>query len=217
MPEFCHLHCHTQYSLLDGAARIGTLVDRAAEMGMPALAITDHGNLYGVPEFYEACRKRDVQPIVGCEFYVCADMADRQDRARYHQVLLAKNEEGYRNLIRLSSISYTDGYYYRPRIDRAALRDHSAGLIATTCCLQGEVLQTILNRGEEEGHRVFLEYLDIFGENYYVELQDHGIADQRRCNALLVRWAANHGVKVIATNDVHYVDRGDAEAQDVLL
>jgi len=217
MPEFCHLHCHTHYSLLDGAARIGTLVDRAAELGMPALAITDHGNLYGVPEFYGACRERGVQPIIGCEFYVSPDMAGRQDRTRYHQVLLARNDEGYRNLIHLSSSSYVDGYYYRPRIDRAALQKHHAGLIATTCCLQGEVPQAILKRGEEEGLRVFLEYLELFGENYYVELQDHGIEDQRRVNALLVRWADKYGVKVIATNDVHYVNQADAEAQDVLL
>ncbi len=217
MPEFCHLHCHTQYSLLDGAARIKTLVGRAAELGMPALAITDHGNLYGVPEFYTACRDGGVQPIIGCEFYVCASMADRADRTRYHQVLLAKNEAGYRNLIGLSSRSYTDGYYYKPRIDRAALRAHAEGLVATTCCLQGEVLQTILKKGEDEGLKVFLDYLDIFGEDYYVEVQDHDIPDQRTCNAVLLKWAARYGVKVIASNDIHYVHQADSEAQDVLL
>ncbi|MFN3596229.1 MAG: DNA polymerase III subunit alpha [Rubricoccaceae bacterium] len=215
---FCHLHTHTQYSLLDGAARIKNLVARAAELEMPALAITDHGNLHGVPEFYTTARKAGIQPIVGCEFYVTArPMREREDRTRYHQVLLAKNEEGYRNLIKLSSLSYTDGYYYKPRIDKAALRAHSAGLVATTCCLQGEVLQTILHKGEEAGRRVFEEYLEIFGEDYYVEVQDHAIPEQRRCNAVLLRWAKEYGVGVVASNDVHYVHRADAEAQDVLL
>ncbi len=218
MPEFCHLHCHTQYSLLDGAARIDKLVGRAAELGHSAVAITDHGNLYGVPEFYTKANAAGVQPIVGCEFYVTpGGMADTSDRTRYHQVLLAKNLEGYRNLIKLSSLSYTDGYYYKPRIDRETLRQHSAGLVATTCCLQGEVLQTILKKGEAEARLVFEDYLSIFGEDYYIEVQDHAIPEQRTCNAVLLRWAEEYGVKAIATNDVHYVAQADAEAQDVLL
>ncbi len=218
MSEFCHLHCHTQYSLLDGAARIERLVGRAAEMGHGAVAITDHGNLYGVPELYTTAKKAGVKPIIGCEFYVTpSGMDDQSDRTRYHQVLLAKNLEGYRNLIKLSSLSYTDGYYYKPRLDKATLKAHSAGLIASTCCLQGEVLQTILKKGEDAGRAVFEEYLDIFGDDYFVEVQDHAIPEQRQCNAVLVRWAKEYGVKVVATNDVHYVDQADAEAQDVLL
>ena len=218
MPEFCHLHCHTQYSLLDGAARIKRLIGRAAEMEIPAVAITDHGNLFGVPEFYTTAKKSGVQPIIGCEFYVTpSGMEDTSDRTRYHQVLLAKNEAGYRNLIKLSSLSYTDGFYYKPRIDRDILRAHSEGLVATTCCLQGEVLQTILNKGEEAALPVFKEYLDIFGEDYYIEIQDHGIPEQRTCNAVLLKWAEQFGVKVVATNDVHYVEQDDAAAQDVLL
>ncbi len=218
MPEFCHLHCHTQYSLLDGAARIDKLIGRAAELGHPAVAITDHGNLYGVPEFYTKAQRAGVQPIIGCEFYVTpSGMGDKGDRTRYHQVLLAKNLEGYRNLIKLSSLSYTDGYYYKPRIDRDTLRQHSAGLVATTCCLQGEVLQSILKKGEAEARAVFEDYLDIFGEDYYIEVQDHAIPEQRTCNAVLMRWAEEYGVQVIATNDVHYVHQADAEAQDVLL
>ena len=166
MPEFCHLHCHTQYSLLDGAARIKNLVGRAAELEMPAVAITDHGNLHGVPEFYTYAKQAGVQPIIGCEFYVTpSGMDDKSDRTRYHQVLLAKNEIGYRNLIKLSSQSYIDGYYYKPRIDRDILRAHSEGLIATTCCLQGEVLQAILKRGEDEARKVFEEYLGIVKDN----------------------------------------------------
>ena len=218
MPEFCHLHCHTQYSLLDGAARIDKLVGRAAELGHPAVAITDHGNLYGVPEFYTKANAAGVQPIVGCEFYVTpSGMDDKSDRTRYHQVLLAKNLEGYRNLIKLSSLSYTDGYYYKPRIDRDTLRAHAGGLVATTCCLQGEVLQTILKKSEEEARAVFEEYLDIFGDDYYIEVQDHAIPEQRQCNAVLMRWAEEYGVRVVATNDVHSVEQADAEAQDVLL
>ena len=218
MPEFCHLHCHTQYSLLDGAAQIKRLVGRVAEMGHGAVAITDHGNLYGVPEFYTTAKRAGVQPIIGCEFYLTpSGMGDKSDRTRYHQVLLAKNLTGYRNLIKLSSLSYTDGYYYKPRLDRDTLRQHSEGLVATTCCLQGEVLQTILKQGEEEALKVFKDYLDIFGDDYYIEVQDHAIPEQRTCNAVLMRWAKQFGVKVVATNDVHYVHREDAEAQDVLL
>ncbi len=218
MCDFSHLHCHTQYSLLDGAARIKTLIGRASEMQMHALAITDHGNLFGVPEFYTTAQKHGIRPIIGCEFYVTpSGMQDRSDRIRYHQVLLARSEEGYRNLIRLSSLSYTDGYYYKPRIDRNTLRRHSKGLIATTCCLQGEVPQSILKKGEEAARAAFEAYLDIFGEDYYIEIQDHGIEDQKKVNAVLLGWAKEYNVKIIATNDVHYVERDDAPAQDVLL
>jgi DNA polymerase-3 subunit alpha len=218
MRDFSHLHCHTSYSLLDGAARIKKLVGRAAEMDLMAVGITDHGNLFGVPEFYTTARKQGVQPVIGCEFYLTpSGMDDTSDRTRYHQVLWAKNERGYRNLIRLSSLSYTDGYYYKPRIDRDALRQYSDGLVATTCCLQGEVLQTILKRGEDAARPLFEEYLDIFGDDYYIEIQDHGIEDQKRCNAVLLRWAKEYGVKAVATNDVHYVEQQDADAQDVLL
>src|SRR5690606_31497774 len=125
----------------------------------------------------------------------------------YHQVLLARNHEGYQNLIKLSSLSFTDGYYYKPRIDKDALRKHSGGLIATTCCLQGEVLQAILERGEQAARPVFESYLEIFGDDYYIEIQDHGIEDQRTCNAVLLRWAKEYGVKIIATNDVHYIQQ----------
>ncbi len=218
MCDFSHLHCHTQFSLLDGAARIKDLVDKAAGYGMSGLAITDHGNLHGVPEFYSAAKKAGIKPIVGCEFYVTpTGMRDRTDRTRFHQVLFAKNEGGYRNLIKLSSLSYTEGFYYKPRIDRDVLRSHSDGLIATTCCLQSEVLQTLLAKGEEAARSVFESYLDVFGEDYYVEIQDHGIEDQRKCNEILRRWAAEYGVEVVATNDVHYVEQDDAAAQDVLL
>ena len=218
MDDFCHLHCHTQYSLLDGAAGIDTMIDRARQKQIPAVAITDHGNLYGVPEFYTTARKKGVQPIIGCEFYLTpSGIHDKSDKTRYHQVLLTKNQVGYQNLIKLSSKSYTDGFYYKPRIDHGLLREHHEGLIATTCCLQGEVPQAILNKGEERAREIFEMYLDIFGDDYYIELQDHNIDDQRTCNEVLVRWSREYDVPVVGTNDVHYVDQEDAEAQDVML
>ncbi|MFB3133974.1 MAG: DNA polymerase III subunit alpha, partial [Rhodothermales bacterium] len=183
-----------------------------------ALGITDHGNLFGIPEFYTTAKKIGVHPVLGSEFYVTASgMQDRQVRTRYHQVLWAKNEQGYRNLTRLSSLSYTEGFYYKPRIDHEALRRYGEGLVATTCCLQGEVPQTILKKGEEAARAVFEAYLDLFGDDYYIEIQNHGIADQQTVNAVLVRWAREYGVKIVATNDVHYVEQEDAAAQDVLL
>lgn len=218
MHRFSHLHCHTQYSLLDGAARIHTLLERAAECGIEAVAITDHGNLFGVPEFYRTAEKLGVRPIIGCEFYLTpTSRHDRSERTRYHQVLLAKNEVGYHNLIQLSSLSYLEGYYYKPRIDHELLKQYHEGLIATTCCLQGEIPQTILHKGEEAARKIFEWYLELFGDDYYIEIQDHGLPDQKKVNATLLRWARAYGVPVIATNDVHYVDRSDAEPHDVLL
>jgi DNA polymerase-3 subunit alpha len=218
MEHFCHLHCHTQYSLLDGAARIESLLKRAADYDIAAVAITDHGNLYGVPEFYRTAEKIGIQPIIGCEFYLTpGSRFERNERTRYHQVLLAKNEIGYRNLIKLSSLSYLEGYYYKPRIDHELLTQHHEGLIATTCCLQGEIPQTLLEKGEAAARKLFEWYLELFGEDYYIEIQDHGLPEQKKVNAVLLRWAKEYRVKVLATNDVHYVDRTDAEAHDVLL
>ncbi|MGA7305430.1 MAG: DNA polymerase III subunit alpha, partial [Rhodothermales bacterium] len=217
MPDFCHLHCHTHYSFLDGASRIDHLFAKAAEHGMPAVAITDHGNLHGIPEFTRAAEKYGLKAILGCEFYMCASMEDRQDRTRFHQILLAKNETGYRNLIRLSSLSFTEGFYYKPRLDRPLLARHAEGLVASTCCLQGEVPQAILRQGEDQARRLFEEYLEIFGEDYYIEIQDHGIPKQRQVNEVLLRWAKEYNVKLIATNDVHYVEQADSEPHDVLL
>ena len=218
MGDFCHLHCHTQYSLLDGAAGIDTMLERAKQKEIPAMAITDHGNLYGVPEFYTTAKDKGVQPIIGCEFYVTpSGHRDTSDRTRYHQVLLAKNQTGYENLMKLSSTSFTEGFYYKPRIDMDLMREHHEGLVATTCCLQSWINQTILNEGEDRAREVFEAHLDVFGDDYYIELQDHDIDDQHTCNEVLVRWAKEYDVEVIATNDVHYVDEGDAQAQDILL
>ncbi len=216
--RFSHLHCHTQFSLLDGAASIKGLVSKAKALDMPALAITDHGNMFGVPHFVNEARKQGIKPVIGCEFYVTpVAMDDRTDKERYHQVLLAKNATGYRNLVKLTSLGFLEGMYYKPRIDKAVLMEHASGLICTTCCLASEVNRTILRKGEAEARKVFEWYLNLFGEDYYIELQRHGLRDQDVVNEVLLRWSKEYGVKVIATNDSHYIDRQDSEAHDILL
>ena len=218
MNQFSHLHCHTQFSMLDGAAGIKDLVKKAKEHNMPGIAITDHGNMFGVPKFVSEARSEGIKPIIGCEFYITpTTMEDRENRTRYHQVLLAKNMTGYKNLVKLCSIGYVDGLYYKPRIDKTTLEKYSEGLIASTCCLASEVNQTILNKGEDEAKDIFKWYLDLFGEDYYIEVQRHGLRDQDTCNEVLIRWSKEFGVKMIATNDSHYVDREDSEAHDILL
>lgn len=218
MSKFCHLHCHTQYSLLDGAANVGGLIGEAKVLGMDAIAITDHGNMFGVPHFVAEAKRQGVKPIIGCEFYVCDDMTGRGDKTRYHQLLLAKNEEGYRHLVKLCSLGYIEGYYYKPRIDKKHIRKYASGLIGTTCCLAAEVPRAILHQGEEAAEQVFLSWLEIFGrEHYYIELQRHGIKEQDVCNEVLCKWAKKHDVRMIATNDVHYVRQEDSGAHDVLL
>ncbi len=218
MCQFTHLHCHSQFSLLDGAAAIPKMVGKAAEHGMPGIAITDHGNMFGVPNFVNEANKQGVKPIIGCEFYVTpTTMSDRKNRVRYHQVLLAKNRTGYFNLARLTSLGYVDGLYYKPRIDKETLAAHSEGLIASTCCLQSEINQVILKSGESEAKKLFQWYLDLFGDDYYIELQRHGLRDQDVCNEVLIRWSKEFGVKMIATNDSHYVEKKDSEAHDILL
>ncbi len=224
MPKFAHLHCHTQFSLLDGAASIPALFRKAKADGMPAIAITDHGNMFGVFQFVaEAARHEGVKPIVGCEFYLVADRhrkvfsKDNKDR-RYHQLLLAKNALGYRNLVKLCSLGYIEGLYGKyPRIDKALVQQYREGLIATTCCLGAMVPQTILRQGEEAGRKEFEWWLDLFGEDYYIEIQRHQMPEQDRVNEVLLRWAKEYNVKVICTNDTHYVDREDANAHDILL
>lgn len=218
MPDFSHLHCHTQFSLLDGAAVIDKLVDKASKSNMPAIAITDHGNMFGVPQFVNEAEKKGIKPIIGCEFYLTpTTMADRDNKQRFHQVLLAKNMTGYKNLVKLTSLGYVDGLYYKPRIDKEILQKHAGGLIATTCCLASEVNQTIIKHGEAEAKKVFEWYLNLFGEDYYIELQRHGLHDQNVCNEVLIRWSKEYNVKIICTNDSHYIDREDSEAHDILL
>jgi DNA polymerase-3 subunit alpha len=204
--------------MLDGAAGIGDLVTKAKKHDMPAIAITDHGNMFGVPNFVNTAKKEGIKPVIGCEFYITpSGIQDRKDRTRYHQLLLAKNRTGYQNLIKLCSIGYVDGLYYKPRIDHEILEKYSEGLICTTCCIASEVNQTILKKGEEDAEKLFKWYLDLFGDDYYIEIQRHGLRDQDICNEVLIRWSKKYGVKIIATNDSHYVDQEDSEAHDILL
>src|SRR6476661_6094109 len=228
--KFSHLHVHTQYSLLDGAASIPALYKKAIDDNMPALAISDHGNMFGAFEFVAQAYKHldeqgkpKVKPIVGCEFYVTIDRhrktftKDEKD-PRFHQILLAKNEVGYRNLTKLSSLGYMEGLYGKyPRIDKALIKQYHEGLIATTCCLGAMVPQAILKKSEAEAETEFKWWLDLFGEDYYVEFQRHGMAEQDKVNTILTRFARKHGVKIIASNDSHYVDQEDFNAHDILL
>jgi DNA polymerase III subunit alpha len=228
--KFSHLHVHTQYSLLDGAASIQSLYKKAIEDKMPALAISDHGNMFGVFEFVSQAYKNvdengkpKVKPIVGCEFYVTIDRhrktfsKDDKD-PRFHQILLAKNEIGYKNLVKLTSLGYMEGLYSKyPRIDKELIEKYHEGLIATTCCLGAMVPQAIMRKSEDEAEKEFKWWLDLFGEDYYVEFQRHGMADQDKVNEVLIRFARKHGVKIIASNDSHYTDKEDFNAHDILL
>ena len=224
MPQFAHLHCHTQYSLLDGAASIPALFKKAKADGMKALAITDHGNMFGVFQFVaEAAKHEGVKPIVGCEFYVVTDRHRRtftkEDKdKRYHQLFLAKNPEGYKNLVKLCSLGYIQGLYGKyPRIDKELILQYHEGLIATTCCIGAMVPQAILRKGEAEARKEFEWWLDIFGEDYYIEIQRHQMPEQDQVNEVLLRWAKEYNVKTICTNDSHYVDQKDWNAHDILL
>jgi DNA polymerase-3 subunit alpha len=223
MPDFSHLHVHTQFSLLDGAADISKLYKKAAADGMKALAITDHGNMFGVFKFVAEAGKHNVKPIVGCEFYVVADRHVKQftkekKDVRCHQLLLAKNAEGYRNLVKLCSLGYMEGLYSKwPRIDKELIVKYHKGLIATTCCIGASVPQAILKEGEERAEEEFKWWLDLFGDDYYIELQRHDIPEQNTVNEVLLRFAKKHNVKVICSNDSHYVDQQDANAHDILL
>ena len=228
--KFSHLHVHTQFSLLDGAASIKNLYKKAIADGMPALAISDHGNMFGAFEFVKEAyqHKNDdgtlkVKPIVGCEFYITQDRhrksfsKDEKD-PRHHQILLAKNSIGYKNLVKLTSLGYIEGMYSKyPRIDKELIHKYHEGLIATTCCLGALVPQTILKKGEEEGENEFKWWLNIFQEDYYIELQRHGIPEQEKVNEVLLKFAKKYNVKVIASNDSHYVDQEDFNAHDILL
>lgn len=237
--QFSHLHTHTQYSLLDGAASIESLYKKAMRDNMPALAITDHGNMFGAFSFVaEAWKKTKVvgktnegkdilepivKPIVGCEFYVVKDRTIKsftkgEKDNRYHQVLLAKNKEGYQNLIKLTSLGYIEGFYSKyPRIDKELILKYHKGLIATTCCIGAYIPQTILNEGEEAAEKEFKCWLDIFGEDFYVELQRHNLIEQIKINETLLKFSKKYNVPVIATNDSHYTDIEDYNAHDIML
>lgn len=223
IPEFVHLHNHTDFSLLDGAVSIKKLVARAVSLGMKHLAITDHGNMFGALRFYKECRANNINPVVGCEFYVSAISrkikSGSEKGNRYnHLILLAKNYEGYKNLMLLSSLAYTEGFYYKPRIDNELLEKYHEGLICSTACLAGIVPKKILDGKYDEAKEKALYYNSIFGDgNFYLELQDHGIPEQKIANEEMIRLSGETGIPLIATNDIHYLSKEDANAQDILI
>ncbi|WP_038032449.1 DNA polymerase III subunit alpha [Thermonema rossianum] len=227
---FIHLHCHTQFSLLDGATRIEDMMRKAKEDGMKAVALTDHGNMFGAFKFVAEAHKQGVKPIVGCEFYLVEDRHKKQfsreeKDVRYHQLLLAKNAEGYKNLSKLCSLGFIEGYYSKyPRIDKELIVKYHKGLIATSCCIGAEIPQTILRQGEAAAEEKLKWWIDVFGDDFYIELQRHHLENidgtgisQEDINQTLLRWAKKYNLKVIATNDSHYLDQDDWNAHDILL
>jgi DNA polymerase-3 subunit alpha len=220
--SFVHLHLHTEYSLLDGSIRMKDLMKKATEFGMPAVAITDHGNLFGAIEFYQEAQRAGVKPIIGCEVYVAPgshkDRPPTRRNSAYHFTLLAENETGYRNLVKLVTAAHLDGFHYAPRIDKEMLAARSAGLIGLSGCLAGEINSAIQADNIEKAKQSAVEYRDILGaENFFLELHDHGMEEQRKCNAALVHMARDLGVGLVAANDVHFLSRSDHEAHDVML
>ena len=221
---FTHLHVHTEYSLLDGSCKIKELIDRAKELGMQSLAITDHGVMYGVIDFYKAAVAAGIKPIIGCEVYVAPESRfDREaggqgDDRYYHLVLLAENDTGYHNLMKIVSRGFTEGYYYKPRVDKELLEKYHEGIIALSACLAGEVARNVTRGLYEDAKKAALSYEKIFGKgNFFLELQDHGISAQATVNQALLRMSEETGIELVATNDIHYINAEDAEPHDVLL
>jgi DNA polymerase III subunit alpha len=224
--KFVHLHVHSQFSILDGAASISSLVLKAVDDNMEALALTDHGNMFGAKEFHVECTRAGIKPIIGCEAYLVDDMSEK-DKSNFHVILLAKNEKGYRNLLKLVTLANTMGMYYKPRIDKATLEKHREGLIVSSACLGGEVSRTLMNQGVEAAEKVLQWYKNIFGEDYYLELQRHPTNDpqlkseifdnQKYVNVELSKLAEKYAIKLIATNDVHFLNEEDARAHDLLI
>ena len=222
MENFAHLHVHTEYSLLDGACRIEKLMDRVAELGQTAVAMTDHGVMYGAIDFYRAAKARGIHPVIGCEVYVTPgsrfERSYAQGQWHRHLILLCENMEGYRNLIHMVSLSFSEGFYVRPRVDLDLLRKHSKGLICLSACLAGSIPQALMNGDYEGAKKQALEFREIFGENnFFLEIQDHGIEAQKEVNMGLYRLSDETGIPLVATNDAHYLTREDARIQDVLM
>src|SRR5438445_3017092 len=217
---FVHLHCHTDYSLLDGACEIEQLMDLVARQKMPAVAMTDHGNLFGAVEFYNSAKAKGVHPVIGCEVYVSQQgLASRSDTDRYnHLVLLCENQEGYRNLLKLVSTGFLEGFYYKPRIDHELLAKHSRGLMALSACLRGEVADALLEDRYHQARESAYRLRDIFGKgNFFLEVQDQGIEIEKRVNQEMVRLSREIGILMLSTKDCHYLTQADARAQEVLL
>ena len=220
--SFVHLHLHTEYSLLDGVCRMEPLMKAVLDRGQTAVAITDHGAMYGVIDFYDAAKKYGVKPIIGCEVYVAArtrfDREAKVDSEHNHLVLLCENDEGYKNLMQLVSRGFTEGFYGRPRVDKELLREYSSGLIALSACLAGEIPRALTSGDYERAKQTALDYNEIFGSgNYFLELQNHGIKEQQTVNDGLRRISRETGIKLVATNDVHYIDADDSRVQKVLI
>src|SRR3990167_9518206 len=221
--SFVHLHTHSHYSLLDGLAKTDSLLESAKEMGMPALAITDHGNLYGAIEFYKKAKKIGVKPIIGLEAYVAANSLYEKmpgiDDKRYHLILLSKNNIGYKNLVKLVTISHLEGFYYKPRIDKEVLMKHKEGLIGLSGCMTGEIPRALLNNDEEKAKKLLKEYLDIFGkENFFIEIGSHpSVPQYKKLIKDIIAFAKKYDVSLVATQDIHYLKKEDASAHDVLL
>ena len=218
--QFVHLHLHTDYSLLDGACRIEKLVEKAREQGMPAVAVTDHGNLFAAFKFYEAAQKAGIKPILGCEMYVArGSRHSRSEQDRYnHLLLLCQDQTGYRNLCKLVSASHLEGFYYKPRVDKELLAQHSRGLICLSACLRGEIAEALTADQYDAAKRLAYTFQDIFGrENFFLEMQDQGLDLERHINPHLYRLSQETNIPVVATNDTHYLERGDSRAHDVLL
>ena len=219
MGEFVHLHNHTEFSLLDGAAKIKDLVKLTKERGSRAVAITDHGNMYGALQFYTACLENGIKPIIGCEFYVCDDYKNKKGKQNFdHLILLAKNNEGYKNLLKLNSIAFIDGFYYKPRIDYNLLKEHSSGLICLSACLAGRIPKLILEHRMEDAEKFALFLSSLFDEgDFYLEVQNHGIPEEDEVRNQMYKLSKKLNIKVVATNDCHYIGKEDAEMQDVLM
>ena len=219
--KFTHLHVHTEYSLLDGSIRIKDLIRQVKDLGMDSIAITDHGAMFGVVQFYKEAKKQNIKPILGSEIYVAIDKythREPKDKNQYHLVLLAETYEGYQNLMKIVSEGYVNGFYYKPRVDHDILRKYSRGIIALSACLAGEIPRLIMDNNLEKAREIALEYLDIFGQgNFYLELQDYGMEEQRQVNRELIKISKETGIPLVATNDVHYLKKEDSVIHDILL
>ncbi|GAG54745.1 unnamed protein product, partial [marine sediment metagenome] len=222
MSEFTHLHIHSEYSLLDGASSISKLVNQAYKFDMPALALTDHGNLFGAVEFYQIASKRGIKPILGCEIYLAPGSRFKKKKVKgetvsYHLTLLAKDKKGYHNLMELVTIGFLEGFYYHPRLDKEILSRKKEGLVVLSGCLKGEI-PSLLQKGRfDEARQVCLFYQDLYKDDFYLEVQDTGLEEQKEVNQALVQLSRELSIPLVATNDVHYLYRKDARTQDVLL
>ena len=220
MSKLIPIHIHSEFSLLDGTIRVEDLVNYAKENELPAIAITDHGVMYSAIEFYEKAKDAGINPLIGCEFYVHdgdVHVKDSANNPLYHLILIAKDKKGYANLIKLVSVAWCEGFYYKPRINFELLQQYHEGLVCSSACLGGEVLQHLLNGEKDKAKATALKYKELFGDDYYIELQDHNLEDQKRTNPDLIKIAKELGIKMIITNDSHYLRKEDADAQDTLL